>query len=179
MRLAGCIRGAQVDSPTTQFALNTILAAIGLRESECGAKVTITGKDPVLSSRHRFGKVMAAAQAALGIALAGIWKMQTGNGQDVASDVALAVRQHHSIHFMRQNGRKIPFVDDPAVFALTKEFYPTRDGRLVKIETFYPRVRDAVFSVLHRAHLGGVRRRRAPSFTAGSSGPYELADGNR
>src|SRR5882757_5188928 len=109
------------------------------------------GKDPVLSSRHRFGEVMAAAQAAFGIGLASIWKDQNGDAQDVTTDVTLAVHQHHAIHFMRQNGIKLPFVDDPSVFSLTKEFYPTRDGRFVKIETFYPRLRDAAFTVLRCA----------------------------
>ena len=42
---------------------------------------------------------MAASQAALGIALAGLWKMRTGESQDIATDVNLAVHQHHGIHF--------------------------------------------------------------------------------
>jgi crotonobetainyl-CoA:carnitine CoA-transferase CaiB-like acyl-CoA transferase len=139
---------AKVDSPTAQQALDKLLRAIGLAETECDGIVTIKGKDPILSSRHRFGEVMAASQAGLGIALAGIWKAKTGQGQDVEADVNLAVHQHHGIHFMRQNGIKLNFVDDPAAFSLTKEFYPTRDGRFVKVETFYPRLRDAVFKVL-------------------------------
>lgn len=142
---------ATVDSPNAQAALDEILKAVGLNESESGGAVTIKGRDPVLSSRHRFGEVMAAAQAALGVGLAGIWKAKTGNGQDVTTDVNLAVHQHHGIHFTRQNGRKLPFVDDPSVFLLTKQFYPTRDGRFVKLETFYPRLRDAVFTVLRCA----------------------------
>lgn len=100
---------------------------------------------------HRFGEVMAAAQAALGIGLGAIWRKQTGASQSVTTDVSLAVHQHHAIHFMRQNGRKLAFVDDPSVFNLTKEFYPTRDGRFVKIEAFYPRLRDAAFKVLRCA----------------------------
>jgi crotonobetainyl-CoA:carnitine CoA-transferase CaiB-like acyl-CoA transferase len=142
---------AQVDSPAAQAALDSILAAIGLSEADAGGSVAIRGQDPVLASRHRFGEVMAAAQAALGTGLAGIWKSQTGEGQDVATDVALAVHQHHGIHFMRQNGRKLNFVDDASVFLLTREFYPTRDGRFVKVETFYPRLRDALFTVLRCA----------------------------
>lgn len=53
---------------------------------------------------------------------------------------------------MRQNGRALPFtdygsgggVDSP----MSGEFYPTRDGRFVKIELLYPRLRDAMFKVL-------------------------------
>jgi crotonobetainyl-CoA:carnitine CoA-transferase CaiB-like acyl-CoA transferase len=142
---------AKVDSTKSQQALDTILKAIGLLENDGGGTVTIKGKDPILSSRHRFGEVMAASQAALGIALAAIWKAQTGAGQDVATDVERAVHQHHGIHYMRQNGRRLDFVDDMTQYTLTKEFYPTRDGRFIKLEIFYPRLRDAVFKVLRSA----------------------------
>ena len=51
---------ANVDSKTSQKALDMVLAAIGLREADHKGSVTITGKDPVLASRHRFGELMAA-----------------------------------------------------------------------------------------------------------------------
>jgi crotonobetainyl-CoA:carnitine CoA-transferase CaiB-like acyl-CoA transferase len=143
---------ATVDAKTTQQALDMILSAIGLRESACKAKATIQGQDPVLASRHRFGELMAAAQAAFGIALSEIWQMRGGAPQTVATNVRNAVHQHHGVAFMRQNGRQLPFtdfgsgvgVDSP----MSGEFYPTRDGRFVKIELFYPRLRDAMFKVL-------------------------------
>ncbi len=143
---------ATVDSKTSQQALDMILAAIGLRESEYKGKITIEGKDPILASRHRFGEVMAAAQAAFGLALGELWQLRGGKPQDVTTNVRNAVHQHHGIAFMRQNGRQLPFtdygsgvgVDSP----MSAEFYPTRDGRFVKIELFYPRLRDAMFKVL-------------------------------
>ncbi len=143
---------ATVDSKTSQQALDMILAAIGLRESDHKGAVTIHGKDPILASRHRFGELMAAAQAALGMALSDLWQLRGGNPQSVTTSVKNAVHQHHGVAFMRQNGRQVPFtdygsgvgVDSP----LSSEFYPTRDGRFVKIELFYPRLRDAMFKVL-------------------------------
>lgn len=143
---------ASVDSKTTQQALNMILAAIGLKESNCKGKVTIHGKDPIMASRHRFGELMAAAQAAFGMALSELWQLRGGKPQNVSTSVHNAVHQHHGIAFMRQNGRKLPFtdygnnagVDSP----MSGEFYPTRDGRFVKIELYYPRLRDAMFKVL-------------------------------
>ncbi|MGH7925006.1 MAG: CoA transferase [Candidatus Binatus sp.] len=129
-----------------------ILAAIGLRESDHKGSVTIQGKDPILASRHRFGELMAASQAAFGMALGELWELRGGKPQSVTTNVRNAVHQHHGIAFMRQNGRQLPFtdygsgvgVDSP----LSGEFYPTRDGRFVKIELFYPRLRDAMFKVL-------------------------------
>lgn len=146
---------ATVDTPTEQRALDMMMAAIGLSERECAGAATITGADPVLASRHRFGELMAAAQAAFGLALGELWVARGGAPQDVAVDVEGAVHQHHGIAFLRQNGRKVPFtdygpvdgVDDP----VTGEFYPTRDGRFVKLEMFYPRLKDAVYRVLRCA----------------------------
>ena len=143
---------AAVDSKTSQQALDMILKAIGKRESAYEGKVTIKGQDPVLASRHRFGEVMAAAQAAFGMALSDIWELRGGKPQDVTTDVKNAVHQHHGIAYMRQNGRELPFtdygsgvgVDSP----MSGEFYPTRDGKFVKIELFYPRLRDAMLKVL-------------------------------
>lgn len=143
---------AKVDTPTAQKALDMILAAIGMKESNYKGKLTIKGKDPILASRHRFGELMAAAQTAFGMALGTLWHMKGHSIQDVTTDVKHAVNQHHGIAFMRQNGRKLPFTDFGAATgvdsAMSGEFYPTRDGRFVKMELFYPRLRDAVFKVL-------------------------------
>jgi crotonobetainyl-CoA:carnitine CoA-transferase CaiB-like acyl-CoA transferase len=143
---------AKVDSKTSQKALDMILSAIGMRESDYKGKVTIQGKDPILASRHRFGELMAASQAALGMALSNLWQLRGGKVQNVKTNVRNAVHQHHGIAFMRQNGRRLPFtdygsgvgVDSP----LSSEFYPTKDGRFVKIELYYPRLRDAMYKVL-------------------------------
>lgn len=143
---------ANVDSKTSQKALDMILAAIGLRESNYQGKVTIQGKDPILASRHRFGELMAASQAALGMALGELWQLRGGKAQSVTTNVRNAVHQHHGIAFMRQNGRQLPFTDYGSAGGvdspLSGEFYPTRDGRFVKIELYYPRLRNAVFNVL-------------------------------
>lgn len=143
---------ATVDAHSSQQALDMILAATGMRESDHKAKVTIQGKDPVLASRHRFGELMAAAQAAFGIALSRLWQLRGGKAQDVTTNVRNAVHQHHGIAFMRQNGRQLPFTDYGSGIGvdspLSGEFYPTRDGRFIKIELFYPRLRDAMFKVL-------------------------------
>ena len=95
---------------------------------------------------------MAAAQAAFGMALGELWPQRGGSPQSVTTSVRNGVHQHHGIAFMRQNGRKIPFTDYGAGVGvdspLSGEFYPTRDGRFVKIELYYPRLRDAMYKVL-------------------------------
>ena len=95
---------------------------------------------------------MAATQAAFGMALGDLWQLRGGKPQSVMTSVRNAVHQHHGIAFMRQNGRRIPFTDYGASAGVDSplggEFYPTRDGRFVKVELFYPRLRDAIFKVL-------------------------------
>jgi len=143
---------AKVESDSVQLALDTILAAIGRSEAEYPGKVTIRKKDPIMASRHRFGELMAASQAALGMNLGAIWQRRGGEIQDVATDVEAATHQHHGITYMRQGGRQIGFTDygAPGTFddPVGSEFYPTRDGKYIKIELFYPRLRDALFLVL-------------------------------
>ncbi len=143
---------AMVDSTSSQKALDMMLAAIGLRESAYRGKVSIRGKDPILASRHRFGELMAAAQAAFGMALGHLWELRGGKPQDITTNVRHGVHQHHGIAFMCQNGRRLPFTDYGSASGvdspISGEFYPTRDGRFVKIELFYPRLRDAMYKVL-------------------------------
>lgn len=143
---------AKVESASVQQALDMIDGAIGQRESEYPGDVTITGKEPVLASRHRFGELMAASQAALGMNLGRIWQARGGAVQDVATDVTNGVHQHHGIAYLRQGGRQLGFTDfgAPGSFddEVGSEFYPTKDGRFIKIELLYPRLRDAMYRVL-------------------------------
>ncbi|MCP9850915.1 CoA transferase [Cyanobium sp. Morenito 9A2] len=143
---------ANVDVASTQKALDMIQLALGRREDHYGAPVTIKGQDPILASRHRFGELMAAAQASLGMALGDIWVARGGQPQSVTTDVEHAVHQHHGIAFLRQNGHQIGFTDygSPVSFddAVGGEFYPTRDGHFIKFELLYPRLRDAVYRTL-------------------------------
>ncbi len=77
---------ATVDAKTSQQALDMILAAIGLREADHKGTLTIQGKDPILASRHRFGELMAASQAAFGMALSNLWQLRGGKTQDVTTN---------------------------------------------------------------------------------------------
>jgi hypothetical protein len=143
---------AKVDSESVQRALDMMMSAIGRRESDYEGQVVIRKKEPILASRHRFGELMAATQAALGMNLGHIWQGRGGAVQDVTTDVEHGVHQHHGIAYMRQNGRSLGFTDygSPNTFddPIGSEFFPTRDGKFIKVELFYPRLRDALFLVL-------------------------------
>ncbi|MCP9773402.1 CoA transferase [Synechococcus sp. Tobar12-5m-g] len=143
---------ASVETESVQLALDIIQKALGRRESAYQGKVTIRNSDPLLASRHRFGELMAAAQASLGMCLGDIWHQRGGPVQDVTTDAHAGVHQHHGIAYLRQNGRELGFTDygAPGSFddEVGGEFYATRDGRFIKFETLYPRLHDAVYRVL-------------------------------
>ncbi len=84
--------------------------------------------------------------------LGDIWQQRGGEVQSIGTSVAQGVHQHHGIAFLRQNGHQIGFTDygSPVSFddPVGSEFYPTRDGRFIKFELLYPRLRDAAYKVL-------------------------------
>ena len=143
---------AKVDAASSQRALDMLQQAIDQREADYPGEVTIRNADPLLASRHRFGEVMAAAQASLGMNLGRIWQERGGEVQDVTADAHLGVHQHHGVAYLRQNGRELGFTDygAPGTFddEVGSEFYSTRDGKFIKFEMLYPRLRDAVYRVL-------------------------------
>lgn len=142
----------EVEAESVQRALDMIEAAIGKGGRDYPGDVTIRHRDPLLASRHRFGELMAAAQASLGMNLGEIWHRRGGDVQDVTTDAHRGVHQHHGIAYLRQNGRELGFTDygAPGTFddEVGSKFYATRDGKFIKFETLYPRLHAAVYRVL-------------------------------
>ena len=165
---------AEVETPSAQLALDQIQAAIGRKESDYPGRVTIRNSDPLLASRHRFGEVMAAAQASVAMNLGEIWQRRGGAVQDVTTDAHAGVHQHHGIAYMRQNGRELGFGDYAAPGSFDDpvggEFYATRDGRFIKFEMLYPRLRDAVYRVLKCAPDAAGRRAGRRAVGCGGAG---------
>ncbi len=116
--------------PHSRSAFEQLMARIGLSESDTGGQVSFTGADPVLPSRLRYGAATASALAAQGAAIATIWKMRSGRGQNVSVDLARAVHLGlRTVQNMRQNGREF------GVGSLTRStnFFRTKDGRHIHL----------------------------------------------
>src|SRR6187397_2682260 len=96
--------------------------------------LTLTGDEPQLPSSFRV--------AAAGLAAAEIWKMRSGEVQDVAVDMRHAVVECRSERYLRVDGKPPP----PAWDAIAG-VYKTRDG-FVRLHTNFPHHRDAVCKVL-------------------------------
>ena len=105
--------------------------------------LTLTGDEPQLPSSFRVAAAAQVSVAATALAAAEIWKMSSGEAQDVAVDMRHAVVECRSERYLRVDGKPPP----PAWDAIAG-VYKTRDG-FVRLHTNFPHHRDAVCKVLN------------------------------
>jgi len=106
--------------------------------------VTLTGEEPQLPSSFRVAAAAQASIAATGLAAAQVWKLRSGQSQDVAVDMRHAVVECRSERYLRVDGKPPP----PAWDAIAG-IYRTRDQRFVRLHTNFRHHRDAVCRVLN------------------------------
>src|SRR5690349_14069860 len=105
--------------------------------------VTLTGEEPQLPSSFRVAAAAQASVAASGLAAAEIWKLRSGQAQNVSVDMRHAVVECRSERYLRVDGKPPP----PAWDAIAG-IYKTGDNRFVRLHTNFPHHRAAVCSVL-------------------------------
>src|SRR5882757_7531009 len=105
--------------------------------------VTLTGDEPQLPSSFRVAAAAQASVAATGLAAAEIWKLRSGQSQQVAVDMRHAVVECRSERYLRVDDKPPP----PAWDAIAG-VYRTRDG-FVRLHTNFSHHRDAVCRVLN------------------------------
>ena len=105
--------------------------------------VRLTGDEPQLPSSFRVGVAAQVSVAASGLAAAEIWKMRSGQAQQVTVDMLHAVVECRSERYLTVEGKPPP----PAWDAIAG-VYRTGDGRFVRLHTNFPHHRDAVCKVL-------------------------------
>src|SRR5213080_130171 len=106
--------------------------------------VTLTGEEPQLPSSFRVAAAAQASIAAAGLAAAQIWKLRSGQSQDVTVDMRHAAVECRSERYLRVDGKPPP----PAWDAIAG-IYKTRDQRFVRLHTNFRHHRDAVCKVLN------------------------------
>ncbi len=106
--------------------------------------VKLTGEEPQLPSSFRVAAAAQTSVAAAGLAAAEIWKLRSGQSQDVAVDMRHAVVECRSERYLRVDG-KPPGPTWDAIAGI----YKTRDQRFVRLHTNFPHHRDAVCMVLN------------------------------
>ncbi len=130
--------------------LERVLAGVGLAASDCGGRVSFKGEDPIIPSPLRLGSAAGIGLAAKAVAIAKLWQMRGGKGQDIAVD--LRKTPHRLCPFYDQkweklNGYSPGIPSDPDnPFALG--FYQAGDGRWVMPLDPYPRLRTSTTRLL-------------------------------
>jgi len=105
--------------------------------------VTLTGEEPQLPSSFRVAAAAQSSVAAAGLAAAHLWKLRTGQSQEVAVDMRHAVVECRSERYLRVDGKPPP----PAWDAIAG-IYGTRDRRFLRLHTNFPHHREAVCRLL-------------------------------
>src|SRR5262245_14924250 len=105
--------------------------------------VILTGAEPLLPSSFRVAAAAQASVAAAALAAADIWRLRSGEPQNVAVDMVHAGAECRSERYLRVDGKPPPPAWDP-----TAGIYRTRDQRFVRLHTNFPHHRAAVCRVL-------------------------------
>src|SRR5437899_4178416 len=105
--------------------------------------VTLTGDEPQLPSSFRVAAAAQVGIAASGLAAAEIWKLRSGEAQNVAVDMRHATVECRSERYLRVDGKPPPPAWDKIAGV-----YRTGDGRFVRLHTNFPHHRDGMLKLL-------------------------------
>jgi crotonobetainyl-CoA:carnitine CoA-transferase CaiB-like acyl-CoA transferase len=105
--------------------------------------VTLSGEEPQLPSSFRVAAAAQVSIAASALAAAEIWKMRSGEAQNVAVDMRHATVECRSERYLRVDGKPPPPAWDKIAGV-----YKTGDGRFIRLHTNFGHHRAAVCRVL-------------------------------
>ena len=115
-------------------AFDEVMAVRGSGRPAAG-EATITGADPVFSTKFKIGETCAAVLGGVGVAVSDIWELKTGRRQTAAIDVRhAAAGLRSSVYMQRPNSsgafENVVNKNHEAMIAITQP-WPTKDGRWV------------------------------------------------
>ncbi|AFA73479.1 putative CoA transferase family protein [Gordonia polyisoprenivorans VH2] len=143
-RLRAAIAAPATDDsfhPATELA--DVLGGIGMSAEDTGGTVTFDGADPVVPSTLRLGGASAIALAAKSAAVAKLWQVRGGVGQDIAVDLRSAPHRLCPFYDRRWemlNGYPPATPSNPSN-ALGFRFYRTGDDRWMMPLNPYPKIK--------------------------------------
>jgi crotonobetainyl-CoA:carnitine CoA-transferase CaiB-like acyl-CoA transferase len=133
-----------------QAHLDEVLQSIGIARESTGGAITFEGADPIVPSVFRLGAAAGLALMAKSAAMASLWAMRTGEGQDLHLDIRKAPRRLCPF-FERKweliNGYYPRNTADPNN-PFMRGFFETRDNRWVMPFNLYPRLRSSALQLL-------------------------------
>ncbi|MBT5107437.1 MAG: CoA transferase [Rhodospirillaceae bacterium] len=137
----------------TNAAFRELMDIRGKGDPESGA-VSISGADPVFSTRFKIGETCASVLGAIGVATSDIWRERTGRGQQASIDARHAAATLRSAHYLRAKGKDGAYEllgrDADAVQSQNiTQPWQSKDGRWVLPHFGLPHLRDRVLGVLN------------------------------
>ncbi|MGL4859432.1 MAG: CoA transferase [Enterobacteriaceae bacterium] len=131
--------------------VNDILVNIGSSLTDFGGALTFYGKDPIIPSVLRYGSAAAIALASKSAQIASLWKMRTGESQDIHIDVRKALRRFSPfVDGMTETINGYPGnINSERETHLHNAFYRTRDNRWVFLAETYPMLRNSTLNLLN------------------------------
>ena len=133
---------------TAKDVFDRLWREVGLFPDDIAGEVSILGRDPIVPSVHRVGAAAAGALAAMGSAVASIWKRRSGEGQDIVVDMNRAVVPGmQTVAHLYQDGYRLephPRGTDH------RGFFRTKDGRQIFVlrTLAYPELLTRLLDVL-------------------------------
>lgn len=130
--------------------LNAVLEDLGTDRTETGGRIDFVGADPVVPSTLRLGAAAGISLVAKSVAVAKLWRLRGGAGQDISMD--LRVAPHRLCPFYDRkweliNGSPLSESSNPSN-ALGWAFYRSRDGRWMMPQNMYPKIKVAAQRLL-------------------------------
>jgi hypothetical protein len=114
-------------------AFEEVMAVRGRGLPEAG-EVSISGADPVVSTRFKVGETCAAVLGGVGVAVSDIWELKTGRRQKVSLDVRHAAACLRSSTYLQRpdasGWKSVVNANHEAMIQITQP-WPTKDGRWV------------------------------------------------
>ncbi|WP_258349106.1 CoA transferase [Saccharopolyspora gregorii] len=130
--------------------LEEVLGGVGMSAADTGGSITFHGADPVVPSTLRLGGGSAIALAAKSAAIAKLWRLRGGEGQDIEVDLRSAPHRLCPFYDRRWelvNGYPAASAANPSN-ALGFAFYRTADDRWVMPLNPYPKIKIAAQKLL-------------------------------
>ena len=133
-----------------------LLGGVGLNRKDLGGKMTFAGMDPIRPTRLKVGCASAAITGANAVASSLIWKMRSGEGQDIHIDlrkayVTQSAWQDTLANCTRINGT--PHMISGAMGGHGNQILPTKDGRFVMLTSLYAASEDRIMKLLDSGTL--------------------------
>jgi crotonobetainyl-CoA:carnitine CoA-transferase CaiB-like acyl-CoA transferase len=133
-----------------------ILEEAGLDRKDLGGKMTFAGMDPIRPTRLKVGSAAATVTGANAVASSLIWKMRSGESQDIHIDlrkayVSQSAWQDTLAKCTLINGT--PHMASGRVGEVGNLILPTKDGRFVMMTSLYASNTDRIMKLLDSGTL--------------------------